>query len=134
MPTIEPFKAMDESGTGAATYRSDISIASKNPNGLWPIPSIHCVGDTTVGETVTFTFLATNRSDADAPNVGDAGWVDVTAQLTAVGSLGAQSVDALAYANVLLRSVKLRVKAVVSGGGAHDVKVWLSEADTALLS
>lgn len=127
MPDIDPYKILDESGSGAATLRRDISLGNKD--GL-DFGSIQLEAATTVGETCQATFWVTNSVDADPPSVGDAGWHDVTSQLTAVGILGAaQTIAAMLFEDQspVLQAVKGRLKITITDG-AWTAKARVSDS------
>jgi len=122
MPDIDPYKILDESGSGAAVLRCDIALGNKD--GL-DFGSIQIAASTSAGETCQATFWVTNSVDADLPSVGDIGWHDVTAQLTAVGTLGAaQTIAAMLFEDQspVMQAVKGRLKIDISGG------TWTADA------
>lgn len=128
MPAIDPYKIMDESGAGAATLRVDFALGNKD--GL-DFGSVQFAAETTTGKICTATFWVTNNMDADLPSVGDAGWHDVTAQLTAVGALGpAQSIAGIVFEDQspVLQAVKGRLKIAIDGGTAYTAEAWVSDS------
>jgi len=128
MPDIDPYKILDEAGAGAVPLRVDFALGNKD--GL-DFGSIQLAADTTVGKVCTATFWVTNDMAADLPSVGDAGWHDVTAQLTVVGALGpAQSIAAIIFEDQspVLQAVKGRLKIVIDGGTAYTAKAWVSDS------
>lgn len=122
MPDIDPYKIMDEAGTGAADLRVDITLGNKD--GL-DFGSIQFKAETSIGQTCLATFWVTNDVNAQAPSVGDVGWHDVTALITAVGTLGAaQTISGMLFEDQspVLQAVKGRLKIAINGG------TWTAEA------